>query len=119
VGFGPDGSFIAPEYFGARYRMLARHGVFAPLGGGPEGECRKLSACIGKVTRGPGADKSGWMGWSHRAAVIFGIGDKLFEEELVHASGWEDVPYVQMGTTTIETEEQAREAASRFVEYVS
>lgn len=56
-----------------------------------------------------------WYGWSHRAMVGFGIGDKIFEEDF----GTDSTPYVKHGTITIETLDQARESAANFARYVS
>lgn len=73
---------------------------------------------------GQGADGK-WYGWSHRAIVGFTIGDMLFEEDCLnpespkHIEGADDMPYVKLGHTKIETEEQARQAAMNFANYVS
>ncbi len=56
-----------------------------------------------------------WYGWSHRAIVAFGIGDKLFEEKF----GNEHTPYVEHGHVTIKTMGQAKQAAINLAEYVS
>ena len=57
-----------------------------------------------------------WYGWSHRALCGFGIGDKLFEE---HYTDDDSCPYVQHGEITIETVEQAKQAAINFARSVS
>jgi hypothetical protein len=56
-----------------------------------------------------------WFGWSHRAMVGFGIGDKVFEEDF----GDDHTPFVQHGKVEIKNMEQAKLAAIRFAEYVS
>lgn len=56
-----------------------------------------------------------WYGWSHRALAGFGIGDKIFEAEF----GDDQTPFIEHGTETIETLEQAFQAAKAFAEYVS
>lgn len=57
-----------------------------------------------------------WCGWSHRALCGFGIGDKLFDPSLEVS---EDSPFIERGTITIETENQAKLAASRFSAFVA
>ena len=56
-----------------------------------------------------------WYGWSHRAVVGFGIGDKLFEEDY----GDDDTLYIEHGNKTIETLDEAKQSAIKFAEYVS
>ena len=58
-----------------------------------------------------------WHGWSHRAIVGFGVGDKLFEERFEGAT--DETPFVRHGDITIESMEQARQAASNFADYVA
>lgn len=58
-----------------------------------------------------------WYGWSHRAICGFGIGDKLFEAYLEGAD--DHTPFIAHGTQTIETLEQARQAAVNFAESIS
>jgi len=57
-----------------------------------------------------------WIGWSHRAAQIFRIGDGLFEERLLE--GREDVPFVQIGDRPCQSEEDCKQAAINFAEYI-
>lgn len=80
-----------------------------------------------------------WYGWSHRAIVGFGIGNKVFEErwepdksnpnyetyakecaqkEYCDSPG-DAVPFIEHGTVTIETLTQAREAAVAFANYIA
>lgn len=54
-------------------------------------------------------------GWSHRAKVGFGIGDKLFDENYGDGS----TLYTEHGSVTIQTKEQAIESAARFAASVS
>jgi hypothetical protein len=56
-----------------------------------------------------------YYGWSHRAVVGFGIGDKIFDVEF----GDDSTPYVKHGTDTIKNKEDARKAAVAFADYVS
>jgi len=56
-----------------------------------------------------------WYGWSHRAIAGFGIGDKIFQENF----GDDKTPFIEHGEVTIETLEQAFQAAKAFAEYVS
>lgn len=56
-----------------------------------------------------------WYGWSHRAVAGFGIGDKIFEADF----GDDQTPFIEHGTVTIETLEQAFQSAKAFAEYVS
>ena len=58
-----------------------------------------------------------WYGWSHRALCGFGIGDKLFDAFWESAD--DHTPFVAHGDVTIETLEQARQAASGFADMVS
>ena len=58
-----------------------------------------------------------WYGWSHRAIVGFGIGDKIFEEGWSEAT--DDTPFIDHGPITIEVLEQAKIAAKRFAASVS
>lgn len=59
-----------------------------------------------------------WYGWSHRAIEGFDIGDKLFTIGFREA-GFEQLPYTQRGFKTIETEDEARQAAKNFAEHVT
>jgi hypothetical protein len=65
------------------------------------------------VARYDGTDK--YLGWSHRAAVSFDHGDKLFIEDF----GDDNTNYKEHGTTKIKTREHARQAAANFAKYVS
>ena len=56
-----------------------------------------------------------YIGFSHRAAVYFGIGDKIFESDY----GDDNTLYTQHGSKTITTLEEAKQAAYNFGKYVS
>ena len=58
-----------------------------------------------------------WYGWSHRAIVGFGIGDKIFEEDWPEAT--DDTSFLNHGSVTIEILDQAKIAAIRFAKSVS
>ncbi len=57
-----------------------------------------------------------WYGWSHRAIVGFGIGDKLFDKNWKKATG--DTPFIKHGGVTIKTLKQAKQAAINFAQYI-
>jgi hypothetical protein len=83
-----------------------------------------------------------WYGWSHRAMVGFGIGDKLFDPlwglceasksylgcgeldedgETVECEACSQInktPFVLRGVTTIKTDAEARQAAVAFAGYI-
>jgi hypothetical protein len=91
-------------------RQIAEY-LVGVLGIQPELRCPDADVCtIGYTPRG-----QRWYGWSHRWISSWGIGDMLFDPD----SGDETTPLAQRGVITIETLEQAREAAARFAEYVS
>jgi len=56
-----------------------------------------------------------WYGWSHRAIVGFGVGDKIFEPDF----GEDDTLYIKHGSKQIKNMEDAKEAAVAFAEYVN
>lgn len=56
-----------------------------------------------------------WYGWSHRALVGFGIGDRIFDPNY----GDNSTPFVKHGARVIETYAHARQAACAFAEDVS
>jgi hypothetical protein len=70
-----------------------------------------------------------YVGWSHRAAQFFGIGDMLFDENWKPSSGFQseseiseylsNLPFVQRGEKVIETKTEAIKAARNFAIYVS
>lgn len=60
-------------------------------------------------------DKQQWVGWSHRAMYSFGLGDRVFDPDY----GDDDTPFDQHGERTIETLDDAREAAVAFARWVS
>lgn len=62
------------------------------------------------------SEKEGkWYGWSHRAIVGFGIGDKIFEPDF----GDDKTPFVKHGKETIKNMEDAKKSAIAFARYVS
>jgi len=56
-----------------------------------------------------------WYGWSHRAVVGFGIGDKIFEPNF----GDDNTPFVKHGSKVIKNMTDAENAARAFAKYVS
>ena len=58
-----------------------------------------------------------WYGWSHRACAHFGIGDMLFEADLIGTSRYKGLPVQRIGHKTIETLDEAKEAAQNFAHY--
>jgi hypothetical protein len=63
-----------------------------------------------------------WYGWSHRAMVGFGIGDKLFEENYREHAPEEKrdlIPFNKHGTVIIRTLKQAKQSAINFAASVS
>lgn len=63
-----------------------------------------------------------WYGWSHRAMVGFGIGDKLFEEnyrEHADEKVRDHIPFLKHGSVVIRTLKQAKQAAINFAASVS
>ena len=67
-------------------------------------------ACIGY-----NATQKKWCGWSHRAMVCFGEGDKIFEYDY----GDENTLFKEHGHETIKNDEDAMLSARNFAEYVS
>jgi len=59
------------------------------------------------------------FGWSHRALIGFGIGDKIFnEDEKGEIDKDGRTPFTQCGHKEIETKEDALLAAQNFGEYI-
>ncbi|MBN2256690.1 MAG: hypothetical protein JW704_02550 [Anaerolineaceae bacterium] len=56
-----------------------------------------------------------WYGWSHRAIVGFGVGDKIFDPDF----GDDNTLFVKHGEKTIKSMKDAEVAARAFAEYVS
>lgn len=56
-----------------------------------------------------------YYGWSHRAMIGFGIGDKIFDPDF----GDDETIYVKHGEKTIKNKEDAKISAIAFAEYVS
>ena len=68
--------------------------------------------------------KEGWVGFSHRAAHEFKKGDKLFDETWndngkLSEKDLEKIKFKERGSITIESDEQAKQAAKNFAAYVS
>jgi viroplasmin and RNaseH domain-containing protein len=68
--------------------------------------------------------KDGWVGFSHRAALEFKKGDMLFDPEWddngkLSEEELEKIPFKKRGAIKITNDEQCREAAKNFAEYVS
>lgn len=70
-------------------------------------------------------DSQKWVGWSHRGAQSFGIGDMLYSEEAHHKLYEQDeslaeiTPFIKIGFKKIETLEEARQAAYNFALSIS
>lgn len=63
-----------------------------------------------------------WYGWSHRAMVGFGIGDRLFEEnyrEHISEEKRDMIPFLKHGSVIIRNLKQAKQAAINFATSVS
>ena len=88
----------------------------------------------GHCSVGKSAVDGKWYGWSHRAMVGFGTGDRVFQErygkgKLCKSCKGTDpcegepcpssVPFVQHGAKPIKTDLDARKAAVAFSRYVS
>lgn len=59
--------------------------------------------------------KEQWFGWSHRAMVGFGVGDRIFDP--VWEKATDETLYKQHGEKVIENFDDARIAASNFAQY--
>jgi len=65
-----------------------------------------------------------WVGWSHRAMVSFGLGDKLFDADWkprksITEEEMDKIRFVDRGGRTITTLTQAKRAALAFADHVS
>lgn len=103
VAYTLDGHYIGEPAFADK--LVAKMGI-APELAKPTNKVCSIGFC---------EKNRKWYGWSHRAIVGFGLGDKLFDPSVNHAK---DTPFVQVGTITIKTLAEAKEAARRFAEYV-
>ena len=68
--------------------------------------------------------KMEWYGWSHRAMVGFGIGDKIFDvdwkpKKSTTEEEMDKIKFIERGGRTIKTLAQAKKAALAFADYVS
>jgi hypothetical protein len=103
--YNREGQWIGRPAFA--WRLFRKHGIY------PEYRTSESTVCsIGFCER-----EQKWYGWSHRAIVGFGIGDKLFTEGFPDPDG--TIPFIERGTVTITALEEARQAAANFAEYVS
>lgn len=116
VGRSKDGGYIGPTTAREHWRWLARHGMYEPMrGDGKESE--GCTCNIAKATKGAHTGK--WIGWSHRAACAFEVGDMIFDASLLDGSDrWSDVPFTQVGLLPIVTDADAKQAAANFAAYV-
>ncbi len=103
--YTPDGVYIGRPVWAKR--LMVDHGIV------PEPATAKHDYCSVGFCK----ENQKWYGWSHRSIVAFGIGNKLFEEYWRPAT--EHTPFVEHGGVTIESVEQARQAAVNFAEYIA
>jgi hypothetical protein len=103
--YTPEGHYIGMPK-DAR-RLVVKRGIKPQLRTEDSGVCS-----IGFCER-----ENKWYGWSHRGICGFSIGDKLFEEFFEGAD--DHTPFVAHGRKTIETLDEARQAASNFAEHIS
>lgn len=80
---------------------------------GIEPELRDEDCCVCSI--GWSEKQQKYYGWSHRAMVGFGVGDKVFEEDF----GDDKTAFNDHGRETIQNRSDARRAAAAFAEYVS
>ena len=82
--------------------LCDRHGI--------EPECREPGvACA----FGWSEDKERFFGWSHRAIVGFGVGNKVFDADCD-----EKLPFIERGKVDIKCKDDARIAAMNFAEHI-
>ena len=99
------GDMVCTEDESGLIKILTKHGI-SPVKA-------KSGHCVCSI--GFSEKEQKWYGWSHRAMVGFGIGDKIFEEGF----GDENTLFTEHGSVTIENMAQARQAAEAFANYVS
>lgn len=82
-------------------------------------EKRTPKSCVKSIAK----TKNGYVGFSHRAACEFKIGNKLFDPKWkgdnLSEKELDKIKFIERGETKIKTMDQAREAACNFAEYVS
>lgn len=100
--YGPDGSYVGDHQFG---NALGQQGII------PESAPGGTTSAIGFCE-----SKNKWAGWSHRALVMFGIGDMLFDANHIPN---DKTPFVKCGKVKITSLDQARQAAINFADYIS
>ena len=98
-----DGQYIGQSKWA--YWLCYKHGIK------PEYRLPTSNVC----SIGYSEKDNKWYGWSHRAIVGFGIGDRIFEEKY----GDETTLFTNHGDVPITTMEDAKKAASNFAEYIS
>lgn len=102
--FTPSGQYIGDSRIA--FRLIVKRGIK------PEYRTEHSNVCsIGFCER-----EQKWYGWSHRGICGFGVGDKLFDEMYPSVA---ETPFVKRGFVTIQTLDEARQAACNFAEYVS
>lgn len=87
------------------YRLYRKYGIV------PELASKKHNVC----SIGYCAARKSWYGWSHRAMCEFKKGDRVFEEGF----GTDKTPFVKHGKRVIQTNADAKLAATRFAKSVS
>jgi hypothetical protein len=105
--YTPTGDYIGDPRMA--YRLVVKRGI------APEYRTSHSQTC----SIGYSAKDKKWYGWSHRGICGFGIGDKLFDPEWGDDAATDTMPFVERGSVTIETMDQAKQAAANFAEYVN
>ena len=109
--YTPDGYWIGSPKLA--HNLTKKHGLHALQPAYPDREHLATQPC----SIGYNPDEKRWYGWSHRAIVAFGDGDKIFRESYPGATG--DTPFTKHGTTIITKMSQAKLAAKRFAKYIT
>lgn len=100
------------EYLGARHQGKRPGLIRAIEKYGIQAERVSDEHCVCSIGKG----KDGkWWGWSHRAMVGFGKGDRVFDEDY----GDDETPFVKHGKKVINTDDDAKTAAIKFARSVS
>lgn len=100
--YNSRGQYVGDPKF-ARY--LISQGIVAELKS-PEYSVCSVGFC---------AREKKWAGWSHRALCLFGVGDRIFEEDY----GDDRTLFTEHGSQVIKDLADARQAACAFADYVS
>lgn len=107
----PKGNKVAQKGEGRRNRrpgliqFIVKHGI--------EPRLRTKTSTICSI--GFSSTEQKWYGWSHRAMVGFGKGDRIFEDRY----GTDKTPFKKHGRKAIRNMAHARVAACRFADSVS